>query len=269
MSKDFLADIPTDGEAFGEDTEKETPSDSPTEDNQEETTPDQGEEVSEETTEEATEETEETDNTGSEKNVPFHEHPRWQEREKELKELRSFKEEAQSKLQKLDEFDKKISASDPEIPEWFTELYGDDPKVWKRYQEGQKSLIEQAKQEIKAEQESERQKVEEEKTQWMTWANSEMDSLTSTGKLKQGDRNELVKTMLKYRPTDEEGNLSFSAGVELMELQQAQKNATTKEKTEIKKKIASITTDKSKGDVPEKDYVSNNDLRGRGWSSLL
>lgn len=77
---------------------------------------------------------------GKEKDVPFHDHPRWKEREeqwnKRLEEQR-------------EEFDKKLAALDPKnkpedekngsdvIPEWF----GGDLKQWKAYQADQRKLL--------------------------------------------------------------------------------------------------------------------------------
>ena len=121
MSENILAEVKKEGDNpfVNLDTEKETPSDSPNEKEPKVEEPSKGDNTTE---------------GEKPKDVPFHEHPRWKEREEELKELRAFKEEVTDKFQELE----KPHSKSGNIPDWFKELYGENEVAWQKYEEHEK-----------------------------------------------------------------------------------------------------------------------------------
>lgn len=253
MENEILADVKKEGEGdpfAGLNKETDTPSDSPTDNNEGEVKPDRG------------------DNTDPVKDVPFHEHPRWKEREAELKELRQFQEEARERLQKLDELESRVKPVDGEkIPQWFKNMYGDDPETWNDYVNARKEEKELWKRELLEEQEAERTRAEQETAYWTSWVDEQVNNLADAGVGFDPKRDsvELKNIMLKYRPTDEEDNLDFKAGWEILQIARAKQEVATTKRTDEKKKVATLTTDRSRGETQRKDFVTNHDLQSKGW----
>lgn len=257
--ENFLADVQKEGDQqdpFADlNKGEENPSESLPEKDSEKVEPDQGDEP-----EDAPENTDQ-------ENVPFHKHPRWMERENELKQLKQDLESAKDQLAQFSE-NNNSQPSNPDIPEWFSETYGDDPKLWARYQQVHTEQKERIKQELR-EEAIEAQKQEEEETKhWTNWVGNQIQDLVDNKGLDPKDIDELKNIMLKYKPTNDDNDLDFEAGYELLKLSKTQREAVTKEKVEAKKKVASLTTERSKGDSGKKDYLTNNDLQHRGWTSL-
>lgn len=225
-------------------TEKDTPSDSPADKEPKVEEPGQG------------------DNT-ADKQVPFHEHPRWKEREEELKELRAFKDEASSKLS---EFERKISkpSENTNIPDWFKELYGENEVAWQKYQEHSQQEREQMKKDILAEQEAKREEAQKEETYWNNWVEEGIRGLQSVGL--EFDRNVLIKTMLDNpkEVTNALGNFDFNLGYKLYREQ----NPISQVNTDARKRIADTTTKSSSTEKRAKDYMTSNELRGKSWNQL-
>jgi hypothetical protein len=93
-----------------------------------------------------------------------------------------------------------------------------------------------------------------------------MDSLESEG-LK-FDRNELVKILINRRPTDEQGNLDFHAGYEILQDRKVAEQAQAQFKSAAKKQVASQTMEGGQAEGSPKDYRTPKDLRYRDWSDL-
>lgn len=282
---EFLTEVQHEGVPEQNQEEKKTPSESSTEETKEEKSPSsQGEEKTEETketeeeskeeskdkSEEETKETEESkDSTETEDKVPFHKHPRWKsmyEKNKDMAEviddLKAFKDEVQPKLKELTQ-----AQQTQQTPSWFTDIAGDNPEAWTKYQAHETALKKQIKEEFQQEQTDLQDKQKKEADKWTNWVEDSVQGLKDEG-LK-FDRNELMKVVVEYRPTDNEGNLDFKKGYEIMtKLNAVQKNEKT-QKVKEKKKVASQTMEDSKGETKTKDFVTTHDLKNQDWTQLV
>lgn len=240
-----FADVKVEGDTdpFKDIPETETPSESQPEKEPETAKPEEGEGTPEE-------------------NVPFHKHPRWIERENELNELRERDEARAKEIEELKSL--KTEPSSTNIPDWFVKLYGENEPAYKAWQEQNKSEREQIKTEILAEQEQKRVQAETDIKKWNKWVEDEVKGLQDEGK--QFDRNELIKVMLEYRPTDENNNFDFKKGYAIMEALKAKE--VDPARSIARKEIADKATRSSSGDKPKKDYQTQNELRGKSWNQL-
>jgi len=147
----------------------------------------------------------EKDNTTAEENIPFHKHPRWQEmlnKNKELEEqLNEFKQGVSAQLEEI-----KTKPTE-QIPESFRKLYGDDPVIWKTWQEYMAGEKENWKKdtlaEIKAEQEAkskEEKLLKEKEQEAQQYFENQFKEIEATdGKI---DRNAIVKILETYHPVE-------------------------------------------------------------------
>lgn len=198
----------------------------------------------------------EGDNT-PDKELPFHEHPRWKAREEELENLRHEVIE----LKTLKE-DKKENTT---IPEWFKELFGENEKAWEKYSERESVREQEIEQKIISRQEETRVQSENEIKYWNKWVDDEIGRLEGEGK--HFDKNKLIKTMLDYRPSDEKGNFDFNAGYKIYEaLEMKEANPA---KSEARKQLADTATKSSRSEPQKKDYMTSNELRHKSWGALL
>lgn len=197
-----------------------------------------------------------------EDNVPFHEHPRWKQREQELEELR---EQTVRQDQEISELKSRRSEpSDTEVPEWFRELYGDNAVAWEKYNEHHASEREAIKQEAVAEIERKAEAEVAETQKWNSWVENEIGKLKGEGK--EFDRNELINVMLTYRPTDPNNNFDFEAGYKIYEALKA-KPATDPAKSHARKQLADSTATTS-GEPKAKSYQTSATLRNLKWGSI-
>lgn len=252
------------------DTETDTPSDSPAENEPEADKP-----VEVETPKEGEPTADEPVNT-PEDNLPFHKHPRWIEREKELEELRAFKETIEPKLSEFDQVKSQMETTKNEIiPEWFVELYGDNEKAWAKYseretlrdQEIEQRAIErfekQQEQKI-AEAQAAQQAQEEAQANDLKFVEDGFKSLESQGK--QFNRNELAKFMLDNPITDNENNLDFAKSFNLFEKLQVPKDTTH---TQARKQLADDMT-KNPVEKRQEGVMTSNDFRNKGgWRGII
>jgi len=247
---DGLADVKVEGQdAFGEQEEK-TSTESLTVKEQEEVKPDQGKS---------------TDNID---NTPFHKHPRWIERENELKTLRE-RDEARAKeiaelRQKQQEISEKNINRDIKIPEWFSVLYGDNAEAWSKYSEYSKQEREEIKREILETQQKAQIEAQEQEKYWDNWVENELAKLEDKGY--KFDRKELIQIMHKTRPTDMNGNLDFEAGYETYVARKGP--SVVGEQSQARKKIADVISNTSKKEPAKKDFLTSNDLRNKSWHQL-
>lgn len=208
-----------------------------------------------------------TENIQAQTEVPFHKHPRWQEMQQANMELRQKVEENEKLLQGipqyLDTFRQQLTSKDAPPPDWFVELYGDSPRAWELYQQHEARRYDEIASRVKQDLETQQQAQISQAKHWDNWVNSEVKHLEETGT--QFDKNELFQVMLKYQPV-ENGSLSFSKGLEILQAIKVQESMKTKEKT--RKAIADATSPSSGGEKGTKDYLTSADLRGKGWTSL-
>jgi hypothetical protein len=236
MDNEAFADVKTEGtdpfEQF--DKERETPAESQPETKQEEVKADE------------------------EDNTPFH--LRWKEREAKLKE--DFEQQLNEVRREVDEKVQKLEPRNENIPDWFTELYGANEVAWQKYSERESQREIEIEQRVLAKQEEKRQAETQEVQKWENWVNEQVKSLESEG-LK-FDKNELIKTVMDYRPTDENNNFDFKAGYKIMEALKAKDPAVS----HARKQIADTMTQSKTGEQPKKDFMTAQQLRNLSWGSL-
>lgn len=191
-----------------------------------------------------------------EENVPFHEHPRWKQREEELETLRK---------QVADLTAPKPDSADSTVPEWFRELYGDNATAWEKYNENHTVELERIRQEAVQFVEQKQQAEVAETQKWNQWVETELGKLSSSGKT--FDRNELINVMLTYRPTDTSNSFDFEAGFKIYEALKA-KPAADPVKSQARKQLADTTTSTTAGEKKPKDYQTSATLRNQKWGSL-
>lgn len=284
MENEFLANIQQEGEKFDFDSlvkseeepaekpEKETPAESPPEVKPAEAPAPSAEEKPEEAAPE--------EDAKPEVFAAFHEHPRWKAREKELKQLR----------QKVDEYEEFKSRVDPLLsklekpteqsqpPQWFTSLFGNDENVWNQYREASMEERKAIRGEIMSELKPLFASVEQTKQQaeLVDWAQKQWTALESDPEVKkelQGlgtnlskIQGEISEIMSKYKPSDDDGNISLKASYELwkeMKKTSPQPNPIVAEK----KKIGAIS--KSKEDNEVRDFKTSADFRGKTIADLI
>lgn len=211
----------------------------------------------------------------------FHKHPRWIALNKELQELRDFRDRAAPLLEGLE----KEPASDggEAIPQWFIDLFGENADAWAKYRQYTKAERDQFRSDILAELRKESAEAQAEVEKWDKWVDEELSSLVSDEEIAsrareigfnfsdkestKAFRNELLKAALDWKPSDEEGNISLKMAFDILEMQKLRKEAP---KGQIeRKRIADQTMAKPKGEAGKKDYMTPADLAGKGFRDLI
>ena len=256
MSENILADVDEEGEIedFQDlDKEKETPSESPAE-------KEPKDEEEKDKPEESDDSKKEGDNT-PEKELPFHEHPRWKAREEELNTLREENEITARELAELKEEVSKKAEPEGEVPDWFIELYGDNKTAWRKYEVHEQEKEQAIEAKLLERQEQTRKKNEDETLKWNKWVDDEISKLQEEGK--KFDRNKLIKVMLDYSPTTN-NSFDFQKGYKIYEKLETEDPA----KSNARKELADATTKTDKTEKKSKDYMTSNELRGKSWHEL-
>lgn len=250
-----LADIPREDQTLEEffgDKEQESPSDPPPENEPEGDKPAEGDDT----------QSESEDKPEEEEDEPFHK--RWKVREEKLK--TELREEFEQELEQVRNSVVPAPATDSEteVPDSFKRLYGDDPEAYKAFKSEIRRELEDewaAKEQAQAEA---RQKEAEEAAYWQNWVKTELDTLEASGE--KFDRNELTQVMLKYKPTTEDGNFDFQAGLEIYKALNPTEDTSAKSKA--RKQIADSITAPSKGEPAKRDFQTPETLRNVSWHSL-
>jgi hypothetical protein len=248
----FLANLKQEGgDPFAEleNKETDTPADSPAETKPEEAKPNEGESTKEPVV-----------NT-QEEEEPFHR--RWKVREEKLKTELEEKFQRDLELTKQELEQRYAPKGKQPAPQFLTDMVGDNEQVAKSFNQYERDLIEKAKFEFSQEQERKIQAQQQEEQKWNNWIDDQVESLKEEGH--QFDRNELLKTVLDYRPTDQNNNYDFKAALKILQLQKPKES---NKSVAAKKAIADTTTSGSQGESSPRDYVTAKDIRNIGWSSL-
>ena len=240
--QDIFADFKKEGENPFQDMGEETPTESQTVNEPEEDVTDTSKEEKE--------------------SVPFHKHPRWIEREQELQELRERDAERDRQIAELLAAQERTKETST-IPDWFVELYGDNQTAWEKYSAHEQARTAEIEARVLAKQQEEQKKAAQEEQFYAKWVDEQVDALETSG-LK-FDRNELIKIMVEYSPTDGDNNLDFRKGYAIYEALHTKPDT---EKSDARKQLADTTTTTSRNDAPKKDYMTPADLRNRSWGSL-
>ncbi len=249
--EDVLAQFKTDGEILESDNDfldtivqKEQEADteeSPTETSETENSPSQEGETSQE--EIPVEE---------EKSDRLDKNPRFKE---VIEEKNFFKKQAEEQNARIAELTRLVETSTKvdthvEIPDWFKGIYGDDVNAYQNYlMTERQSIIEQAKREIITDQQRQVAEQEARVQRWNDYSTNSMDSLQAEGK--SFDRNELMAFMLKWQPTDAQGNFDFNKGYELMSMTKP----ATQEKSKARKAIADISQTTNNTSERKRDFA--------------
>jgi len=206
-----------------------------------------------------------------ETNLPFHQHPRWKALHKELKDLRTFKDEMVERFTQKEEEPAKPQNSS--IPDWFVEIFGEQPSAWEKFSRYNAQTREQIKEEIFSELQSKAEEQQQQTVHWNQWVDKELQELGDDKGVdltdKEGGnsiRNEIIKVAIKYKPTDEEGNIDLRAAYEIW---QSTKKEDDISKVTAKKQVAGLASVKSKGESQPKDFMTSNDFRGKGWAQVV
>lgn len=188
-------------------------------------------------------------------NTPFHEHPRWKQREEELRTLR---EENARILAEFETIKKTPKSSN--VPDWF----GGDEVAWQKYLDHESVKAKEIEDRVLARQDEERNKQKAEAEKWDHWVTDEVTKLQTKG-LK-FERNELLQVMLDYKPSDENGLLDFQKGYQILEALKFKDVDPARSKA--RKEIADITSRSKGSEKPTKDYLTPADLRNKSWNQL-
>lgn len=258
--KEFFDAIQQEGELVGQ--EKETPAESSPESNRTETSPSsQGEQ---EQQEESVTSQPEANTENEEEKVPFHRHPRFKALIEEKQHLRQtvedllpLREEVERMKQELKE--KGVATTPTQIPNWFSNLFGENEYAYQEYMKHTQAEREAIKSEIKQDFEREQQLKAQEQQRWRNWVDENLNILKEQGH--KFNKNELMKIMFDYKPTDDQGNLSFEKGFDLYQKIKLSELNSSKEK----KDIASKSISENKPESKSRGYKTSADLRGTDW----
>ena len=266
MTDDTMVNVPNEGQSpFAPETEDDTSADSPAENNEEDETqsPDGDDENSQDDGEDAGD----GKDTDPDKDVQFHEHPRWKQREEEWQE-RFNKQETrhQDDIKAVrEEFAaaRKENAENTEIPDWF----GGTQDQWNSFRQWQDGHInaaeERALKRVSETNNAESQAVKE-ATDFMRTEISHIEGdKTINPEGKKVDPNKLLKFTMDNDLVDSKGRWNYRAAWRLMQGQPAA--APIKPKTD-KKIIAGATASDNRGEAKPKAFKTTDDFKAsRPW----
>jgi len=215
-------------------------------------------------------------NTQTEKEVPFHEHPRWKAREDEWNNrFNSQEQRHQDDLKAIrEEFGsaRKENAEQTKIPAWF----GGTQDQWNAYRADRDAelkaiedrAIERAEKNFEAKAGA-GDKAVKEATDWM---NTEVAAIEADTTLNPTgakiDREKLLKTVVENELIDSKGRWNYRAGMKILNGTTAPAAPVKKdEKTEEKKKVAAATTTGGQGGEKKEDAIATSDTfkKNRPW----
>lgn len=213
------------------------------------------------------------DKKPDESNLPFHKHPRWIASQHELKELREFREKVSPLIDQLGK-PKEADETDTAIPDWFTELFGDNQAAWKKYRTYDQGQRAQLRQEILNDLNAKSRQATEESKKYDKWVVDQLTSLDdyiAENKLPKFNKNELLKVALEYKPTDDDGNISFVKAYKILMAEKASEKKDPSSKpnpTDAKKRVADTTMGKDAPANQKKDFKTSHDLAGQSFRDL-
>lgn len=181
---------------------------------------------------------------------PLHKDDRFKKLIDERNRLREEREELVREREELLARSQQIKS--PEVtskPSWFQKYFGDDEEAWQGIKQLTASDREAIKQEAVQALREESGRAEKEAKYWQSWVEEKMADLRET----EGDfdDNELSDVMRRFKPTDEQGNLDFKAGLGILRLE---KGTDQKLKSVAKKTLAGgLTSDKGKSEPKDDD----------------
>ena len=247
--EEFATDIQQEGEPLaGENKQEDVPAESSTEKEEGGSPSQQGEEAGTDT----------VDNTDAQdKPEPFHKNPRWQRMMAERQADRKKIEELESKITSVPS-----SAVEP-MPDWFVDMFGDNPMAWDKWQNQSRNQQQSLKQEIISEIEGKQRQEQEQIKQFESWANDELDALEDEGLT--FNRDKLIQIADKFRPTNNDGLPDFRKAYEILHQQEMvaeiEKKAKATSIADEKKKAGAMTSSDNRGEATDSGWVSSKDVR--------
>lgn len=248
-------------ESEEQDQEETTTPDSPSETEEEQEEPSQEGDEAEDTDDDNSDDSE---NTPDEKDIPFHKHPRWKQKQQEVEELKQQVEELRT-VKTQPEVPQ--SRDDEPLPQWVLGLGNgtETPELrswYKTYTESTKAERESLRQEVISEIKKEQEQKEKEVEKWNNWVEEESTRVLEGEK---GiTKNELLKAANDFQPVDANGNISFEKALQIVKMQKAQKP----DSSEQKKKIASTTTGGQRGTSQNRQVNTPHTLRNSDFYDL-
>lgn len=220
----------------------------------------------------------EGENAQTEKDLPFHEHPRWKQREEEWntrfnsQEVRHADELKQALEAIRLEFksDRQANADNTKIPAWF----GGDQSQWDAYRADRDAELQaaEARAEAKAYERITRESTNqstaiEQATQYMR---SEIEAIENDKTLNPNgvkiDPELLLKVVLENELVDSKQRWNYRAGFKLMQSMQPAPATPPKVDTQEKKKLAGALGSDSKGETKEQAFKTTKDFKtNRPW----
>lgn len=199
--------------------------------------------------------------------TPLHKDARFkrviEDRNRERREKREL-------LAQIEQLKRGASSPNPETktsatkPAWFAKYFGDDDEAWQGFQQMTSAAKEEAKREAIAELKREQETSSKETERWTSWVNEQVQTLEEEGET--FDKNALFKVMDEYRPSDDNGNLDFRKGLELLKLK-GTKPSNMAEKRAAAAKATS--TSRSGSEPTKKTGLTSEDIRkmrmAEGW----
>ena len=282
MTEETMADTPQEGDIpFAPEVDAdETATDSPAENNDTEDTQSAEGEDEENTQQDTDDETNDDDiedgagdgdgdgddDGGDDDKKPFHEHPRWKQREEEWDERFNKQEERhQEDMRKLrEEFSKSSEKKDEELkseeaPSWF----GGTPEQWKEFRDWNKQQIESVEKgalsKIDEAKSAEAKAVKEATDYFQAELKAIQGDKTLNPSGKKVDPNKLLKLVMDNELIDSKGRWNYRAGMKIMNADNPTKPSVPNNTQ--KKKIASATTSESKGETKPKAFKTSKDFK--------
>ena len=208
-----------------------------------------------------------------EENVPFHKHPRWIERERKQKEqIESLKSDFQKELEGIKKLIPAQAQPALPMPQWFVNIYGDNPEAWKEHS----SYDAERRNEIKDELRKEFQAESTKSTQDIKEIEKSLDS--SFAELKDSgrdvDENAFTKLILDFEakgaklPSKADNSFDFEAIYDLFDSMNILPKKQVSQTTSAKKELAAATI-KRTPDASKREYSTPKDFKGKSFQSLL
>lgn len=214
----------------------------------------------------------EGENTHKGKDIPFHDHPRWKQREDEWNSRFNTQEQRhQDDLKTIrEEFGSKRKENDTQtkIPAWF----GGTQEQWDTYNfdlnEKLTAAEERAEKRAYEKLHSEKNNEEKATKDATEFLHSEISTIESDRELNptgmKVDAEKLLKVVLDNQLIDTKGRWNYRAGWKILSATSG--TDSSKEKTDEKKKIAASTTSESRAESKPKSYTTSDDFKkDRPW----
>lgn len=208
-----------------------------------------------------------------EENIPFHKHPRWIAKQRELDDMRIKLSELDTLKSELEQVKQQTSSTnEPEMPDWWKKAYGEDAEsqaLWREQTQYQEQIYRQWEENViqkvkTSESEQARQQAEAVRKHEAEIENK-LFALEEKGY--KFDKNELLKVVEEYS-TDENGNFlgtlfPFEKAYEILQLKKSVPTPTDKARA----KAADLSVKNTRTGTKPDNTPSLTEIRTRGWGS--